>query len=65
MSWHPDSTNTTTAEATVEALRLLEVQRVFGLPGIQNIELFDAFTVARHSPSFPTPIFSSWRRVLA
>jgi len=54
MSWHPDSTNTTTAEATVEALRLLEVQRVFGLPGIQNIELFDALADAPFPTFTPT-----------
>jgi acetolactate synthase-1/2/3 large subunit len=54
MSWHPDSTNTTAAEATVEALRLLEVQRVFGLPGIQNIELFDALADAPFPTFTPT-----------
>ena len=30
-----------TAKAIVEVLSLLGVDRVFGLPGIQNTELFD------------------------
>jgi acetolactate synthase-1/2/3 large subunit len=54
MSWHPGSTNITAAEATVEALKLLAVERIFGLPGIQNIELFDALADAPFPTFTPT-----------
>jgi acetolactate synthase-1/2/3 large subunit len=44
------SVNSTVAAAVVSVLARLGVKRVFGLPGIQNIELFDALADA----SFPT-----------
>jgi acetolactate synthase-1/2/3 large subunit len=44
----------TAAQAIVETLRLLEVDRVFGLPGLQNIELFDALADAPFSTFTPT-----------
>ena len=44
----------TGAQAIVETLRLLEVDRVFGLPGVQNIELFDALADAPFSTFTPT-----------
>ena len=44
------SVNTTVAGAVVEVLKQLGVEQVFGLPGIQNIELFDALADA----TFPT-----------
>jgi acetolactate synthase-1/2/3 large subunit len=54
MSWRSDGTNWTAAEAAVEALRLLAVERVFGLPGIQGIELFDALADAPFPTFTPT-----------
>ena len=54
MKLHPDSVSTTAAVATVEALKLLGVERVFGLPGIQNIELFDALADAPFPTFTPT-----------
>ena len=44
----------TGAEAVVETLKLLGVERVFGLPGVQNIELFDALADAPFSTFTPT-----------
>jgi len=44
----------TGAEAIVETLELLKVERVFGVPGIQNIELFDALADAPFSTFTPT-----------
>ena len=44
----------TGAEAIVRTLTILEVERVFGLPGIQNIELFDALADAPFSTFTPT-----------
>jgi len=45
---------TTGASAIVEALKLLGVERVFGLPGVQNIELFDALADAPFATFTPT-----------
>ena len=47
-------TGMTGAQAIVETLELLKVDRVFGLPGVQNIELFDAFADASFSTFTPT-----------
>ena len=44
----------TGAQAIVKTLRLLEVDRVFGLPGVQNIELFDALADAPFATFAPT-----------
>ena len=44
----------TGAQALVETLGLLKVDRVFGLPGIQNIELFDALADAPFPTFTPT-----------
>ena len=44
----------TGAEAIVETLRRLNVERVFGLPGLQNIELFDALADAPFPTFTPT-----------
>ena len=52
MSEH--SISTTVAGAVVETLRILNVERVFGLPGIQNIELFDALADAPFTTVTPT-----------
>jgi acetolactate synthase-1/2/3 large subunit len=38
----------------VEVLKLVEVERVFGLPGVQNIELFDALADAPFQTFTPT-----------
>ncbi|MGB7747885.1 MAG: thiamine pyrophosphate-binding protein [Verrucomicrobiia bacterium] len=48
------SLNTTVAGAVVEVLKQLEVEQVFGLPGIQNIELFDALADAIFPTFTPT-----------
>jgi len=45
---------TTGASAIVEVLKLLDVERVFGLPGVQNIELFDALADAPFATFTPT-----------
>ncbi len=44
----------TGARAIVETLQSLKVDRVFGLPGVQNIELFDALADATFSTFTPT-----------
>ncbi len=46
--------NTTVAGAVVEVLKQLGVEQVFGLPGIQNIELFDALADAIFPTFTPT-----------
>ena len=48
------SLNTTVAGAVVEVLKQLGVEQVFGLPGIQNIELFDALADAIFPTFTPT-----------
>jgi len=48
------SLNTTVAVAVVEVLKQLGVERVFGLPGVQNIELFDALADAIFPTFTPT-----------
>ena len=50
----PPAISTTGASAIVEVLKLLEVERVFGLPGVQNIELFDALADAPFATFTPT-----------
>lgn len=44
----------TGAQAMVEVLQTLAVDRVFGLPGVQNIELFDALADAPFATFTPT-----------
>lgn len=46
--------HTTVAKAVVEVLHQMGVTQVFGLPGIQNIELFDALADATFSTYTPT-----------
>jgi len=48
------SLNTTVAVAVVEVLKQLGVERVFGLPGVQNTELFDALADAIFPTFTPT-----------
>ena len=48
------SVNTNVAGAVVEMLKQLGVEQVFGLPGVQNIELFDALADAIFPTFTPT-----------
>jgi len=48
------SVNTNVAGAVVEVLKQLGVEQVFGLPGVQNIELFDALADAIFPTFTPT-----------
>ncbi|MBK8478387.1 MAG: thiamine pyrophosphate-binding protein [Opitutaceae bacterium] len=50
----PGTAKLTGAEAIVAVLSLLEVKRVFGIPGVQTIELFDALADAPFRTFTPT-----------
>jgi acetolactate synthase-1/2/3 large subunit len=54
MSSSPCTTTATGAGAIVEVLQFLGVDRVFGLPGVQNVELFDALADAPFATFTPT-----------
>ncbi len=54
MTFSPRVITATGAGAVVEVLKLLEVERVFALPGVQNLELFDALADAPFRTFTPT-----------
>lgn len=54
MKTETSTISTTGAGAIVEVLKVLAVERVFGLPGVQNIELFDALADAPFCTFTPT-----------